>query len=257
MRVLLTGASGGIGSALARDFADRGHALLLQGRDAGRLRALQSSIAGVECDFITGDLTDADERQRVAEAAGAFAVDTLCNNAGINHFGAFVGCDAARLIDVNVTATLALTQAVLPQLMSTEAPRVAIIGSAFGSIGFPGYATYCASKFALRGFAESLAREYADTPLRVSYISPRATATTMNDDRVNALNEALGTATDAPEVVAREVLQCLERDRRRQQIGRTESFQGSINAVAPALVDRALRGKLHTIKKFFPENEYA
>jgi short-subunit dehydrogenase len=256
MRVLLTGASGGIGSALARAFAEHGHALLLQGRDASRLRVLQSSITGVECDFIVGDLSDADERHRMAEAAGAFAVDTLCNNAGINHFGAFAGCDVARLIDVNVTATLALTQAVLPQLMSTEAPRVAIIGSAFGSIGFPGYTTYCASKFALRGFAESLAREYADTPLRVSYISPRATATSMNDDRVNALNEALGTATDAPEVVAREVLQCLERDRRRQQIGRTESLRGSLNAVVPAIVDRALRGKLPTIKKYFPENEH-
>lgn len=257
MRILLTGASGGIGGALARAFAQQGHFLLLQGRDESRLQALRDSLPDAECELIIADLTMPEDLQRVCREASAQGVDTLCNNAGINQFGSFGDSDIARIISINVTATLQLTQSLLPHLLQQRSPRLIVIGSAFGAIGFPGYTAYCTSKFALRGFAESLSREYADSALRVHYISPRATATTMNSARVNALNEALGTVTDSPEVVAGRVLQALDRDLRRRQIGATESLQSSLNAIAPSLVDRALRGKLSLIKEHFKETENA
>ena len=257
MRVLLTGASGGIGAALARAFAEQGHFLLLQGRDATRLAALKDSLGDAACESVLADLTVAEDRSRLCAAAIAHGVDTLCNNAGINQFGAFGESDVARIIDVNVTATLQLTQELLPQLLRQPRPRLIIIGSAFGAIGFPGYTAYCTSKFALRGFAEALSREYADSPLRVHYISPRATATPMNSARVNALNAALGTATDSAESVADRVLKALASDTRRRQIGTTESLQSSLNAIAPSIVDRALRGKLPLIKQHFKEMENA
>lgn len=257
MRVLLTGASGGIGGALARAFAESGHALLLQGRDERRLAAVKATIPTADCELIRADLTDAGDRQLVCAAAAAFAVDTLCNNAGINRFGAFTDTDAQRIIDTNVTATLQLTQALLPVLLQQRAPRVVVIGSALGAIGFPGYVSYCTSKFALRGFAEALAREYADTPLTVHYVSPRATATAMNDGNVDALNQALGAETDAPETVAAQVLRAIRRDQRRYQIGRTESLQGTLNALAPSIVDGALRRQLPRIKQFFEDVPHA
>lgn len=253
MRILLTGASGGIGAALARAFAAKGHFLLLQGRDETRLKALRDSLPRSACQLVLADLTLQDDRQRLCAAAVAHGVDTLCNNAGINQFGAFVESDIDRIIKVNVTATLLLTQELLPHLLLQTTPRLVIIGSAFGAIGFPGYTAYCTSKFALRGFAESLSREYADSALRVHYISPRATATAMNSPRVNALNAALGTTTDSPEVVAGRVLDALSRDTRRRQIGTTEALQSSLNAIAPSIVDRALRGKLPLIKQHFKE----
>ena len=257
MRILLTGASGGIGTALATAFADAGHTLVLQGRDERRLGQLRESLANVDCVTVDADLTVHGDRQRVLDAAKTHGIDTLCNTAGINQFGAFAACDVARLIEVNVTATLLLTQALLPHLLEQASPRVVVIGSAFGAIGFPGYAAYCASKFALRGFAESLSREFADTALRVHYISPRATATSMNDARVTALNEELGTNTDTPDTVAAHVLRTLARDRRRRQIGAPEALQSSLNAIAPSIVDRALRSRLPTIKRYFEEVDHA
>jgi short-subunit dehydrogenase len=257
MRVLLTGATGGIGSALAHALVGDGHAVLLQGRNEERLRALGETFPESACEYVVGDLTDSAQREHVVAAAAEFGVDTLCNNAGINQFAAFADTDVEHLITTNVTATLLLTQSLLPLLMQREAPRLLLIGSAFGAIGFPGYSAYCASKFALRGFAEALAREYADTALRVHYLAPRATATTMNDARVTALNEDLGTATDTPDSVAAQVMQALRQDRRRLQLGSTEALQARINAIAPGIVDRALRGKLPRIKKYFKETAHA
>jgi short-subunit dehydrogenase len=257
MRILLTGASGGIGSALAHALAHDGHALLLQGRSLERLDILRAELAGEGHACVAGDLRSRDDRERVVATATEFGVDTLCNNAGINQFSAFPETAIAALIDTNVTATLELTQAMLPGLLTRKAPRVVFIGSAFGAIGFPGYSAYCASKFALRGFAEALAREYADSALHVHYFAPRATETAMNDRRVTAMNRALGTSVDTPESVARQVLAAIKRDRPRLQLGSAEAFQVRLNALAPAIVDRALRGKLATIQKYLKETSHA
>ncbi|MEE4280211.1 MAG: SDR family oxidoreductase [Halieaceae bacterium] len=256
MRILLTGASGGIGSALALAFARDGHTLLLQGRRMDRLEQLCASLPGDEHRSVAADLRSDSDRERLAAEAESFGIDTLCNNAGINQFSAFPDTDVAALIETNVTATLELTQRLLPQLLQREEPRVVFIGSAFGAIGFPGYSVYCASKFALRGFAEALAREYVDTALQIHYFAPRATDTAMNDPRVTAMNRALGTTVDTPESVARQVLEALKQARPRLQLGSAEAFQARLNALAPGLVDRALRGKLATIQKYLKETPH-
>ena len=257
MRILLTGASGGIGAALAQAFAREGHAILLQGRREAGLAELKRSLGDdADCETVIADLTNAADRERLCQRARAFAVDTLCTNAGINQFGAFPDSDVSAIIDTNVTATLLLTQTLLPLLLDGARPRIIIIGSAFGAIGFPGYAAYSASKFALRGFSEALGREYADTALSVHYLSPRATETSMNDSRVTALNVELGTQTDTPELVASQVLRALRSDRRRLQLGAAETLQTRFNALFPGLVDRALRAKLPVIKKYFKEIDH-
>ena len=94
-----------------------------------------------------------------------------------------------------------LCQGLLPLLRNRPEAAIVNIGSTFGSIGHPGFATYCASKFGLRGFTETLRRELADTEVQVYYVAPRATRTDMNSAAVVQLNEELGNAMDPPDVV--------------------------------------------------------
>ena len=144
-----------------------------------------------------------------------------------------------------------LTQELLPLLQEQEDARVINIGSTFGSIGYPGFSAYCASKFGLRGFTEALRRELADTGTRVSYIAPRATRTALNTDTVVAMNDELGTAMDDPSQVANEVLAAIHGSARTDKfIGWPEKIFVRINALLPAVVDSSLRKQLPIIRRF-------
>ena len=106
------------------------------------------------------------------------------------------------------------------------------------------------SKFGLRGFSEALRRELADTPVQVVYVAPRATATAMNPAPVNELNRALGNAMDAPEAVAAQILQAMEKDERRRFLGWPEKLFVVINGILPKLVDKAMLKQLPVIRRF-------
>ncbi|WP_163650413.1 SDR family oxidoreductase [Modicisalibacter sp. 'Wilcox'] len=251
-RILLTGASGGIGRALAETLRDAGAYLLLVGRNTGVLEAMAAQ-APERSDWFAADLGRAEERQALVEFAREQGIDTLINAAGVNHFGLFAQQPAESLdtlIHLNVTATLQLTRALLPLLETADDAWIVNIGSTFGAIGYPGYAGYCASKAALRGFSQALRRELADTAIRVHYIAPRATRTAMNDTAVEALNAELGNAMDAPESVARAVLDSVERGIPERHLGRPERLFVRLNALLPGVVDRALRRQLATIQRF-------
>ncbi|WP_240493041.1 SDR family oxidoreductase [Kushneria phosphatilytica] len=193
-RVVLTGASGGIGQALVEQLCDGGATVLAVGRRMAELQPLSERF-GERLRLVNADLTSSAGRQMVVEATRRLeGVNVLLNAAGINRFALFEALDETQIeamMAVNVTATLQLTRQLLPLLRSQPEALVANLGSTYGSIGYPGYATYCASKFALRGFTEALRREYADTRVRVLYIAPRATRTGMNDSAAMALNAAL------------------------------------------------------------------
>ena len=94
-------------------------------------------------------------------------------------------------IEVNLLAPMLLTQSLLGRLLREPEAVLVGIGSTFGSIGYPGYAGYCAGKFGLRGFLEALAREHADADLRVLHVAPRATRTSMNPAAAEALTSVL------------------------------------------------------------------
>ena len=251
-RVLITGASGGIGGALVEALAERGARLLLVGRDETALRRLAERVT-VPCDWLAADLCDAADRRRIVAAADQADIDTLINAAGVNHFGLFAHQppqSVETLIALNVTATLLLTQALLPLLHAADEAWIVNLGSTFGAIGYPGYASYCASKAALRGFSQALRRELADTAIHVHYVAPRATRTTMNDPAVDAMNAELGNAVDAPEGVARAVLESVERGATDRHLGWPERLFVRVNALLPGVVDRALRRQLATIQRF-------
>ncbi|WP_245184637.1 SDR family oxidoreductase [Halomonas salinarum] len=251
-RILVTGASGGIGRALVKELAATGARVLASGRNSETLAALAAESPG-HISVEVADLTDADARARLVDAARRADCNVLINAAGINHVGLFeheADDSIAALINVNLTATLQLTHMLLPQLMAARQGQLVNVGSTFGAIGYPSQATYCATKFAMRGFSQALRRELADTRVRVLYVAPRATRTTMNSAETEAMNKALGTAMDSPERVARAVRSAIEGQREETQIGWLEGLFVRLNAILPRVVDRALHRQLPIIRRF-------
>ncbi|MDP1931593.1 MAG: SDR family oxidoreductase [Gammaproteobacteria bacterium] len=258
--VVLTGATGGIGSSLAYAFAVAGARLILVGRNTAQLDALCRELPTQTLPhlFVAADLLTDAGRQRLAGACAGLSIDMLVNNAGASEFNLLENSSASAittLVNLNLTVPMLLTQLLLPQLQQQKSAAVINVGSAFGSIGYPGFSAYCASKFGLRGFSEALRRELADTPVRVLHVAPRATQTTMNSNRVVAMNEALGNAMDDPKVVAAFVLNRIRNGRWGScVIGWPERLYAFINGIFPTLTDRTLRAQLPIIKDFLGSN---
>jgi short-subunit dehydrogenase len=253
MTVVLTGATGGIGRAIARQLAADGARLILVARNAARLEDLRDELGGDPHRVVAADLDTPAGRQCVVEACSA-GPDLLINGAGINEFELLesqCGASIRTMIDINLVSPMLLTQQLLPLLQQRPRSQVINIGSTFGSIGYPGFSAYCASKFGLRGFTESLRRELAGTNTRVSYVAPRATRTGLNSDAVVEMNDALGTAMDDPELVAAAVLRTIRGPSRSDRyIGWPEKLFVRINALFPGLVDNTLRKQLPIIRRF-------
>ncbi|MNG97246.1 putative oxidoreductase SadH [compost metagenome] len=157
--------------------------------------------------------------------------------------------DIDALLSVNISAPICLTKLLLPLLKQADNAMVVNVGSTYGSIGYPGYASYCASKFALRGFSEALRRELADTRVGVLYVAPRATHTSMNSPAAQALNDALKASVDDPQAVAAAVIHAIAGDRTTLYLGWPERFFVRLNSLLPNLVDRSLRKQLPLIRR--------
>lgn len=252
-RALLTGASGGIGQVLVEQLCAGGATLLLVGRDSVALEALARRYPG-QIKLVCADLGQRNDRHRVRDAARHFGgLNCVIHAAGVNSFSLLEQQDEdaiARLIEVNVTATLQLTHLLLPLLRRQPKALLVNLGSTFGSIGYPGFSVYCASKFALRGFSEAMRRELADSRIKVLYIAPRATRTAMNNDQVVAMNNELKVNMDAPYSVAAQIVQAIVREREELYLGWPEKLFVRLNSLLPRLVDQALRKQLPVIKRF-------
>lgn len=252
-RALLTGASGGIGQALVERLVAEGARLLLVGRQLQPLEALAARFPG-QVEVLRADIGERSGREAVVAAAQRFGgLNCLINGAGINRFSLLEQHDEqaiAELIGLNVTATLQLTHRLLPLLRQQGRALIINLGSTFGSIGYPGFAAYCASKFALRGFSEALRRELADTRVKVLYFAPRATRTAMNAANVVAMNDELNVAMDDPHSVAAQLLAAIEREQDEAYLGWPEKLFVRLNSLLPRVVDQALRKQLPIIQRF-------
>lgn len=249
MRVVLTGATGGIGRDIARELAARGASLLLVGRSGESLADLERELRMNAADIrhVVADIGENQGIARVLEAATAMpggAANVLINNAGINEFGVFATqrpSDIAAVMTTNVVAPMLLTHALLPLLNVQDEAIVMNVGSILGSIGLPGQVAYSASKFGLHGFSEALRRETQGTSINVLYVAPRATNTEMNNAEMRNFNKATGTASDDPTDVAQCVVSTLGAQRSERFIGWPERLFVKLNALFPALVDRSMR----------------
>lgn len=249
-KIVLTGAVGGIGRAFANMLDRQGARLVLVGRDAAELDKLNQELHNRH-QVLSADLTTQFGRDSVYTCCKQQGIDVLINNAGIGEFALLDSQDPghiARLIDINLVAPILLTQLLLPLLKEAPAGTIINIGSTFGSIGYPGFSSYSASKFGLRGFTEALRRELANTPMRVLYLAPRATRTAMNSSAVNTLNDTLGNAMDDPEVVAAALQKLIGSNQATRYLGWPEKLFVRINSLLPALVDKALRKQLPVIQ---------
>lgn len=246
-RILLTGANGGIGTPLARQLAEAGARLYLVDRNEdgeNLVRALSSP--GVEVHYRCADLLADGAIEAVVEDARKTlgGIDVLVNLAGCMNFGRFTeeSPQATELMmRLNVMVPMRLAKAVLPDMLARGDGRIVNIGSIFGSIGFGCFATYSATKSALRGFSEALRREIDGTGVGVTYIAPRAVRTGFNTEAVYRMAEAVKMNFDSPEDVARIVVEAVRKNRDEVYIGFPESLFVRINALFPRLVDRALR----------------
>jgi len=250
-RILLTGASGGLGQALARQLAAAGAKLLLAGREPDRLAELSKAL-GPGHASVCADLTRPEGIAATAGAAREFKINVLVNNAGIGGFGLYdrqAWNDIDAVLATNLTAPMRITHALLPWLQAQPQAAIVNIGSTFGSIPFAGFAAYSSAKAGLRGFSQALRRELADSEIAVIHLAPRAIATALNSDAVNALNRALKNQCDSAESVAAKVVAALQRGDRETHIGFPERLFAWINGVAPTLIDRGLADKLAVIKQ--------
>jgi short-subunit dehydrogenase len=253
-RVLLTGATGGIGLAIAERLAAHGASLLLTARGEDSLQRAAATLAarGATVEVVAADLGTAAGIERVALAAERFGADVLVNNAGTNVFGMLeqLGSpDVGQILRTNLEGPVQLVHRLLPQLLSRRRAMIVNVGSSFGSIGFAGFAVYCASKFGLRGFTEALRRELADGPVRACYVAPRAVETSFNPPEVVRMNADLGNRADPPEAVAAAVERAIIGERRETYLGQPEGFFARLNGLLPGVVDGALRKKLAIIKR--------
>jgi len=251
--VALTGAAGGLGTALARELAGRGARLLLVDRDEAALHALAASLP-VPAHVLALDVTAPDAGARLL--AGAHTahgrLEVLVNNAGLSDFRAFERSEPARLraiVAVNVAAPMLLAHAVLDAMLARDEGWIVNVGSILGSIGFPYFAAYSASKFALHGFSQALRRELQDTGVRVVYVAPRAIRTPMSETYAT-MADAVRMPRDPPADVARRIADALVRERPETFLGFPECAFVRVNALLTGLVDRALRGQARVMEDF-------
>ena len=171
-RVLLTGAAGGLGQAIARELKRRGAVLVLSGRNEVGLRTLAGQLGGAE--ILVADLADDDDVERVA--ADARNVDVVVANAGVGTDPP-VHDDSAELIDRSVAINLrapmvTATAFVQSRLAAKAAGHVVLVGSIASVVASPGTRLYNATKFGLRGFGLSLREELRDSAVGVSIVEP-------------------------------------------------------------------------------------
>lgn len=225
----VTGASTGIGAALAEGLARRRHALLLVAKPGEHLRAHGEELAarhGVAVDVRELDLTDPDARGALCGELTARPVSVLCNNAGVGTFGPFVEAYTADQIRLDVLTVAELTAAVLPGMLERRAGGLLMVGSTAGNQPVPGAATYAACKAFVNTLAESLHAELAGTGVRCTLLAPGPVRTAFAGRAgvTSAAARIPGFAWVSAEQAAEEGLAGLERGKRRV----TPGLQGTV-----------------------------
>jgi uncharacterized protein len=173
--VVITGASSGIGRAAALEFARRGANLVLAARRGELLEivAKECRAIGVDCKTVVTDVTQRADCEHLIDAAGS--VDVLINNAGFAIFDAIESArpdDLTSMMQTNYFGTVWCTQAVLPQMLARGNGTIVNVASIAGIMGYARMGGYCATKFAMIGFSETLRDEVASRGVRVAMVCP-------------------------------------------------------------------------------------
>jgi short-subunit dehydrogenase len=247
---LITGASGGIGEALASRFAERKHNLLLVARNATKLEAQCRQLTekyGIQAQYIAADLaTPAAPVQIFAETQQrGLEVAVLINNAGIGSGGEFsqLALDAELgLIQLNISALVALTHLFLPPMQARKSGTIVNVASMAAFMPIPYMATYAASKAFVRSFTEAITQECTPHNVQVLLLFPGLTKTNFNEAAglTNEVGKGLNTeytsATQTPEQVADEALKALDAGKQAIISGRMNRLGAKMLALVPGPV---------------------
>ena len=198
---LVTGASGGIGEAVARALHAQGASVVLHGTRAEKLEALQKDL-GARAFTLAVDLSDRDAVAGLVDAASALAgpISILVNNAGITRDGLLMRMkddDWDSVLEVNMTASMSLCRAAMRGMMKARTGRIISISSVVGVTGNAGQTNYAASKAGMIGFSKSLAAEVASRGLTVNVVAPGFIETPMTDVLDESQKSALLTRVPA------------------------------------------------------------
>jgi short-subunit dehydrogenase len=215
---LITGATSGIGRAMALQLAARGVNLVLVARSEENLRALVASIGSahsVSCEVCAADLSQSGAPSAIAEfvAARNIPVRILINNAGIGAWGEFLTADPKRIqeqIDVNISALVRLTRLMVPGISAARAGHILNVASTAGFAPGPNFAIYYATKAFVLSFSEAIREELAPLGITVSVLCPGETATAFQARAgMEGTNLTRGIFTMNAETVARKGLEGL------------------------------------------------
>jgi short-subunit dehydrogenase len=248
-RMLVTGASSGIGRALAELAARRGARVVLTARSAETLRQIVDSLSRDGCDVLAhcGDVTIEQDRRRmletVAERLGG--LDILVNNAGILATGHFCDATADRLrqiMETNFFAAAELMRQAIPMLRHGVRPTIVNIASITGRRGVPARPEYSASKFALIGLSEAVRAELAKDAINVLVVNPCFVNTQLecNTLESKARREWQDRKLISPHAVADRILHAILRRRHEVTIGGSGKLLLLVNRLFPRLVDRLM-----------------
>ncbi|MDI4234898.1 SDR family NAD(P)-dependent oxidoreductase [Bradyrhizobium sp. Arg237L] len=264
--VAVTGAASGIGRALALELAARGADLALADRDEAGLAAVAAEIAKTGAPKVTVHRVDVGEANQIADFAEAAtsahpSLNILINNAGVTLLGQFHEIDQAQmewLFNINFWGTVHVTRAFLPQLARQREAHIVNVSSIFGIVAPPGQTAYCASKFAVRGFSESLRHELAAarSPVRLSVVHPGGVATNIvrnsrtgagvsdNARRAQAIEWFDAAARTTPTAAARSIIEGAENNRPRILIGSDARLMDLLQRFLPATYWSVLQRRL-------------
>jgi dehydrogenase/reductase SDR family member 7B len=254
-RVWITGASSGIGEALAYAFAEHGAHLILSARNETELQrvaaaALQAGAGSVLVRRLDlGQHADIPEIVReVLNQVGK--VDILVNNGGVSQRS--LALETAlevdkKLMDVNYFGTVALTKAVLPNMLTHQLGHIVTITSLTGKFGTAYRSSYAAAKHALHGFFDSLRAELGDTPIKVTLICPGFVRTNVSVNALTGTGAQLGTMDDAtdkgmpPERLAQKILRAIEIGKEEAYFGGKEVLAVYLKRLFPAYFSKMLK----------------
>jgi len=267
----VTGAASGIGRALALELAARGCDLALADRDEVGLQTLATEIKSRHPQKVSVhqvDVSEPDQIEAFALAAVAAhpGLNIVINNAGVALMGTFAEIDLAQmewLMNINFWGVVRGTRAFLPQLATRREAHIVNLSSIFGIIAPPGQTAYCAAKFAVRGFSESLRHELAmaKSPIRLSVVHPGGVATSIarnsrsgvgmtdNARRAQSIERFEAVAKTTPAAAALRIIAGIEKNQPRILIGNDARFMDLLQRLRPGTYWNVLARRIEKMTK--------
>jgi short-subunit dehydrogenase len=248
----ITGASSGIGAALSREFSRQGATVVLSGRDTARLEQVAEDLRGDHL-ILPFDVRDEAAMLKATDEAVEWRgkVDVFVANAGVSQRS--LAKETAmkvyrEIVEIDLLAQIAATQALLPHLIARQAGRLVFISSIAGKVGVPLRTAYCAAKHGLIGYADALRAELSPYGVAVHVVCPGSVATDVSRNALTADGSRRGQSDSAidngipPDEAAREIVERILADQREIIVARgAEQMMGEARRTPDAVFDQMAR----------------